>query len=1424
MNRIYQGRISRVEKLARAGDKKQIEEWSPLPEGEQMVWAHHVLFQDATNYYLAALLSLASEPDNPLFVIRQRLSPEDPELARDQIWKSFSRRGSKRKGFVESLGRHLGFDPHTATPDDVFQTILRDNEASAQIRDLALKELLAECNGEGAIQQKGREMLPRFCWSDFSGSYPHAATARAREENTLRLHTELHELDSPSALTAFAVEVDLGWVVNLDTSKPNLSEEDSRERLIKAVDHFAQAFGGRATTKLGERARGFLQSKPQSAANLQTLRERIAVLGANELPSIPRNRKSIPDRSEALLLFKYFPSPFTADLLRLSFPVLDAKKRQRASRNQVDNSFLRFGDDPIKLARGKRGFVFPAFTCLPSWKDAVPGQPAWKEFDIAAFKEALKAIHQIETKSAERKAEQAQLERLLDCMEGRAKWFTTDESEMPRPVLIACDPRIKQLEKIQQSLASSDDSLDEELREYGIRSRTIRGFRELATIWRQKTPPGTPKGTSHADQLKEILREHQTKNRDSMGSARLFEELTHPENWHVWLEPSPEEMQAWRNALPNSADRSLDFAPDPLTALARRLEIEREISELDRPVRLTPADPRYSRRQFYFSDVVSFSQRGNYRHDTAAMAVTVPIAVETDQGWIQQRVRLCYAAPRLKRDRLRAEDGSLGSTAGFHQPMMEALGVPPAVPKDLSKLAVALMPEGLPDESGRSRLFLNFPIEIDTAPIRRHIGKASAWDKQFASADGKNMYLRWPSLTSGLKSPPQKWWWEDRRSFTVLAVDLGQRFAAALARLEVTGDAPSREKPGRFIGRSGETSWHVGGLRTALVRLAGEDAQLVEKGQRRQEPFGSAGRPADAAEVEEAREICRRLAFDMDDRIGGANTQGSQLKRFPSFPELNDILLIAHRRGVARLRRYQRTLRTLHDDAKAGLIQYNELRASGDEDLPSIKDASSAKAHLEEACHRLRGTLSETLVDIAGRVAPSRDRRWIWEQAKKEGPANHCLVRSPPLPQRNRGVRLRGQRGLSMDRIEQLEELRRRAQALNRALLNDDPSKATIGGPLRGLDLPDACPEIGEKILRLKEERLNQTAHQIVAEALGLRLKPPTKSKAQRRDRDIHGEYEKVREPVDFIVLEDLSRYLSSQGRAPSENSRLMRWCHRAVLHKLIELAEPYGIPILQTNPAYSSRFCSRSGVAGFRAVEVTHASRYAFPWKHELAQYERVCSGDLKPEPHRRARLEMTHLLFAQLEKLEATRTGRPPRSLLAPQPGGPIFVPSRGPTTNADLNAAINLGLRAIAEPSVLDVHVRIVSAADNGTLRTLAKSRHAAARWGVKGRLIEMHKPEELARLLKESRQPNFFVDLGCDADFQRARVDGIGEPIASGKGLWGSLRQKEWRIINRLNNNRLEKKEWLGHRPLPEEPEPVSSSGSPWAEDDDIPYNE
>ena len=118
----------------------------------------------------------------------------------------------------------------------------------------------------------------------------------------------------------------------------------------------------------------------------------------------------------------------------------------------------------------------------------------------------------------------------------------------------------------------------------------------------------------------------------------------------------------------------------------------------------------------------------------------------------------------------------------------------------------------------------------------------------------------------------------------------------------------------------------------------------------------------------------------------------------------------------------------------------------------------------------------------------------------------------------------------------------------------------------------------------------------ILAEALGLRLAPPPANKAQlRQQKDQHGTYEKILDkrgqwigPVDFIIIEDLSRYRASQGRAPRENSRLMKWCHRAVREKLKQLCEVFGLPVVETPAAYSSRFCSRSGVPGFRVAEVT--------------------------------------------------------------------------------------------------------------------------------------------------------------------------------------------------------------------------------------------
>src|ERR1035438_1617506 len=58
MNRIYQGRVTAVEF---PGGKD--EHGKPLDI--DVLWRHHELFQDAVNYYLLALLSLARNPTNP---------------------------------------------------------------------------------------------------------------------------------------------------------------------------------------------------------------------------------------------------------------------------------------------------------------------------------------------------------------------------------------------------------------------------------------------------------------------------------------------------------------------------------------------------------------------------------------------------------------------------------------------------------------------------------------------------------------------------------------------------------------------------------------------------------------------------------------------------------------------------------------------------------------------------------------------------------------------------------------------------------------------------------------------------------------------------------------------------------------------------------------------------------------------------------------------------------------------------------------------------------------------------------------------------------------------------------------------------------------------------------------------------------------
>jgi hypothetical protein len=371
---------------------------------------------------------------------------------------------------------------------------------------------------------------------------------------------------------------------------------------------------------------------------------------------------------------------------------------------------------------------------------------------------------------------------------------------------------------------------------------------------------------------------------------------------------------------------------------------------------------------------------------------------------------------------------------------------------------------------------------------------------------------------------------------------------------------------------------------------------------------------------------------------------------------------------------------------------------------------------------------------------------------------------------------LAGQRGISFERIDQIEELRRRFLSLNRVLQRELGAPPKSGRELRDDPVPDCCPDILAKLDRIKEQRVNQTAHLIVAQALGVRLRAHQVPKIERMERDLHGEYEIMpdRKPVDFIVLEDLSKYLISQARGPGENVRLMKWCHRQVTAKVKELCEPFGIPVLETPAAYSSKFCSRTGVAGFRAVEVTFRDRLSFPWSKRLEE-----------------NLVEVAELFKWLGIANVGRENKPPRCLLAPLSLGPLFVPlqSEAPIIQADINAAINLGLRALAAPNAHEIHVRIRSEVKDGQFHVRAGSKREKARWGNKPPAIELLDANQRDALAREGGHPNFFVDSGRVATFDKAEVKGLLLPVASGRGMWKSVRDAEWKRCHEINLERM-----------------------------------
>jgi hypothetical protein len=131
-------------------------------------------------------------------------------------------------------------------------------------------------------------------------------------------------------------------------------------------------------------------------------------------------------------------------------------------------------------------------------------------------------------------------------------------------------------------------------------------------------------------------------------------------------------------------------------------------------------------------------------------------------------------------------------------------------------------------------------------------------------------------------------------------------------------------------------------------------------------------------------------------------------------------------------------------------------------------------------------------------------------------------------------------------------------------------------------------------------------------------------------------------------------------------------------------------------------------------------------------------------------------------------------------------------GKPMQADINAAINLGLRAIASPEADDIHVRIRAKRDGSKFVVRAENAREKARWGSKPPEVVVPDESSRKKLLTEAHV-NFFTDTGRVATFDRAEIVGFALPIASGRGLWGTINQGDWISVQEVNRIRIRKAE-------------------------------
>ena len=699
------------------------------------------------------------------------------------------------------------------------------------------------------------------------------------------------------------------------------------------------------------------------------------------------------------------------------------------------------------------------------------------------------------------------------------------------------------------------------------------------------------------------------------------------------------------------------------------------------------------------------------------------------------------------------------------------------------------------DEEDEKRKFFRWPVDIETdkvaaaeaaAKAKREAEKSGKPPQKSArKADVKPTEL-WCHGKSGFRVKESRYSKAEKTKFVpdfqILSIDLGNRFAAAFARMRIHAEPNGN---GRIISADGFLPVIKADIvRQGTLRLQGENAKVWQHVREadgtckkdstenyvyvlEDEEYGNQGRgrfPKDD-EYTKFSKLAGRLAPVESLSLSG--------KEKETYPELADHLVFRLKRRIGRLRtllnlvwrlcakheRNQRTGQQGKEREEADRLFHrrmtvetlarslirpprqldetedpkdSSLRAvlAADEHWKKLKDdgllkstkgadeknrcqkleamlkdntawswnalAEAVKKQIEEYMEGVPGDderqpLDKLLVKVIEFCLPLRGRHWGWDRSRKARLHwdNKDDEHTPPIM---------GMRGLSMKRLEQISNLRQRCQSF--AKLEDryhgsfKAKNYNPPDPIAREAIDDVCPLLLDRSNRIREQRVDQAAHLILAEALGMELKNPeeVKNKKERKaEVDLHGEYKRRKDKngkeyprCSVIVLENLERYKTSQERTKTENSRLMKWAHRAIIEKLEDMCRPFGITLMLVDPAFTSHFDSRTGLPGVRVNEVSRDFEKQYPY----AKWANDKTKSGKPTK-----------LAEDIKKLAAEFEAHKDYKgkLVLAVEGGTDFVTVLAPlggkdTFNADITAAVNIGLRAVADPQRWDIFPRL------------------------------------------------------------------------------------------------------------------------------------